>query len=238
MWPDNQPKETLMKVPSHLYIDRITQIRSTEEIVWENMIDWTHFMYVHRRHFRTFHVLYENETTQVFYYEMKIFPWLPLVRRSIAVREINQNDRSFTQAYLDLPDGSSVHYLKNSMRVLESPNGGESECLIELRDESLIALTGLFRMLPRRLLVWLATRRQDALWDEDREMILERTQVGGFTNSKCKPHIQSLYDRLSSGAGQYLNRQRAMLNELPAYRVEDDPLRIVQSNNKCTDMVE
>ena len=56
---------------------RITKIKTSPKICLEVMFDYTHFLFKHRTSFNDFKVITENETEQIFYYETKIFNFLP-----------------------------------------------------------------------------------------------------------------------------------------------------------------
>jgi len=90
---------------------RITKIKTSPKICLEVMFDYTHFLFKHNTSFNDFKVITENETEQIFYYETKIFnflPWSP-IRRFISIKKLFPEVKMFHQVYLDL-DSKNVFF--------------------------------------------------------------------------------------------------------------------------------
>ncbi len=166
---------------------RTTRVHSSFDIVWDNVQDYTHFLPLHRKHFKQFEVLYDDQTVQIFYYTSCVLPPLPFIRRFIAVRRMDRDNHSARQVYQDLASGDKV-YLKYYIE-----KKGEEVLTHNL---FLFQLSGWMAHVPR-LFAWLVNRRLAAMWQEDLEIQHVRYEMGGFTSKTCEPRLASLHAELS-----------------------------------------
>ena len=72
-----------------LRFKRTTNVQTYPEICNEIIFDYTHFSYRLKSNFNDFKVISDNENIQIFYYETKVFNFLPIspVRRFIAYKK-------------------------------------------------------------------------------------------------------------------------------------------------------
>ena len=99
-------------------IQTLSKVKTKKNICWDVLIDYTHFIYRHKSSFDYFEVIKDDFDTQIFYYETKLFPWLPIspTKKFISIKQINHNNFSFKQNYKDLNNKQNAYI---SVKMIE-----------------------------------------------------------------------------------------------------------------------
>ena len=176
-----------VKTVKNIMVQRITSVRTTPEIAWDNVQDYCHFVYLHRKHFSRFQVLHDDGTTQVFYYASRILPPFPFSSEYLAVRVMDHADRSFRQIYEGLTWGDRLYF---HCRVVPKDER------VEIHNRYLCQVSGVWQFFPK-LFAWVVNRRMQAMWLEDRQILAGRFERGGFSNERCAPQVRSLARELA-----------------------------------------
>ena len=178
-----------------IIINRITSIPSTRQIVWENVTDFTHFIPLHWKHFKSFDLIYEQDDLKIFYYQSIVFYPFNFTKSYIGIRVLDAKNYSFNQIYY-CPDE-----IKDSKMFLHAQlveKGGR----IEIHNRMIFHVTGIWAWWPK-LFAWLVNYRSQRMWLEDREIIEVRNQLGRFNNETCLPPIESLHQEVVKNMGNF-----------------------------------
>ena len=169
-------------------INRITSIPSSLQIVWDNVTDFTHFVPLHWKHFKSWHLIYEQENLKIFHYQSRVLYPFSFTKNYIGIRVIDAPNYSFTQMYY-CPDDD-----KNSKMFLQAQLI-EQDDQIEIHNRIVIYVNGIWAWFPK-LFAKLVNYRAQRMWLEDKEIIEVRNQVGGFNDETCFIPIESFHQEV------------------------------------------
>ena len=159
-------------------IRRITRTSQKDiEIVKEIIFDYTHFLFKHKSSFKDFRVISDKNLTQIFYYETKIFNWLPLspIVRFISVKKLHPEENMFSQVYINLKN-KEITYFKCHLE--------EENNYIKIINDFSIPLNGIFYLL-RSILVPIINLKMEVMWKEDKEMLNLRDKENEKDSVQC-----------------------------------------------------
>ena len=168
-------------------ITTTSKVKTKKNICWDVLIDYTHFLYRHKSSFDYFEVIKDDDDLQIFYYETKLFPWSPIspVKKFISIKEIDHDNYSFRQVYKDL--SSKTHaYMKVNMLEKTKDN-------IEITTKYKIEV-GTFYYLLRKLAVFFIHLKTKQMWEEDKEMMLERLNSNLESEKVCLGPQKKFYN--------------------------------------------
>jgi len=168
-------------------IKTISKAKTKKNICWDVLIDYTHFLYRHKSSFDYFEVIKDDADLQIFYYETKLFPWLPIspTKKFISIKEIDNENYSFKQIYKDL-SSKGCAYMKVKMIEKEKDN-------IEVTTKYKIEVGGIYYLL-RRLAVFFIHLKTKQMWKEDKEMMIERLNSNLENEKICLGPQKKLYN--------------------------------------------
>lgn len=168
-------------------IQTLSKVKTKKNICWDVLIDYTHFIYRHKSSFDYFEVIKDDFDTQIFYYETKLFPWLPIspTKKFISIKQINHNNFSFKQIYKDL---NSKQHAYMSVKMIE-----KDENNLEITTKYKIEVGGLYYFL-RRLAVFFIHLKTKQMWNEDKEMMIERLNSKIKNEKVCLGPQKKLYN--------------------------------------------
>jgi hypothetical protein len=178
-----------------IIINRITSIPSTLQIVWDNVTDFTHFVPLHRKHFKSWDLIYEQNNMKVFHYQSRVLYPFNFAKNYIGVRVVNPQNYSFTQMYYCPDEGRSFNGFLQLQLV-------EKEDRIEIHNKLIFYIKGILSYFPK-FFAWLVNYRAHKMWLEDKEIIQERNQIGSFDNSTCLPPIKSCHQEVINTMAEY-----------------------------------
>jgi len=161
----------------YLKFVRIAKIKTSPKVCLEIMFDYSHFLFKHKSSFNDFKVISDKNNEQIFYYETKIFnfiPWSP-VRQFIAIKKLIPEKQKFHQIYLDLAS-KNVFFFRCSMT-----NKGEN---VKIIHEVNIPVSN-FLYIFRKILLIIINKKFDVMWHEDKEMLNQLYLKKDFKNIQC-----------------------------------------------------
>lgn len=166
-------------------------------IVREIIFDYTHFLYRHKSSFKDFRVISDKNFTQIFYYETKIFNWLPFspVIKFISIKKLLPEKNMFTQSYINLKN-KSITYLKCYLKE-------ENSSIAIYNDFSLPVSNFIF--LLRKLIVPLINIKLDVMWKEDEEMLNLRDRDNEQDSIYCVPKTFNLEEIKENNFNKFIN---------------------------------
>ncbi len=158
-----------------------SEIEASPEIAWDVAQDYTHFLFLHRRNFSAFEVLYDDGELQAFYYVSKPLPFLPWGVKFVSVRRLNHAARSLDQVYksVDGPNEPVVQFHFQCNPIAENR--------VEWDGTYFYPIEGVLGLFPG-LFARLFERRIRRVWGEDEEMMLTRQKLGSRTQPVCAPY--------------------------------------------------
>ena len=168
----------------NLRFKRSTNVKTSPEICNEIIFDYTHFSYRHKTSFNDFKVISDKDNIQIFYYETKVFNFLPIspVRRFIAYKKLIPEERRFEQIYLDLAS-KKIFYFKCSMQ-----NDGNN---VQVINDVTFQVSNLLYFF-RKPLLWIINKKFDVMWHEDKEMFEQLHDRQDHENINCVPATYNL----------------------------------------------
>tara|TARA_B100001250_G_scaffold398944_1_gene407787 strand:- start:193 stop:783 length:591 start_codon:yes stop_codon:yes gene_type:complete len=168
-------------------ITTLSKVETKKNICWDVLVDYTHFLYRHKSSFDYFEVIKDDHDLQIFYYETKLFPWLPIspTKKFISIKEIDHKNYSFKQIYKDL---NSKQHAYMSVNMIE-----KKENQIEITTKYKIEVGGLYYFL-RRLAVFFIHLKTKQMWQEDKEMMIERLNSNLENEKICLGPQKKLYN--------------------------------------------
>ena len=169
-------------------INRINSNPSTLQIVWDNVTDFTHFVSLHWKHFKSWHLIYEQENIKVFHYQSRVLYPFNFTKNYIGVRVIDPKNYSFTQMYY-CPDDDKNSKVFLQAQLIQRDNR------IEIHNRFIFYLTGIWAWCPK-IFAKLVNYRTHRMWLEDKEIIEVRNQVGGFTDDACLDLSESFHQEV------------------------------------------
>ena len=148
------------------------------------MYDYTHFLYNHKTSFKDFKILQEKENQHIYYYETKIFNWLPWspIRKFISIKKLITEKKMFHQIYLDL--GSKQTYFFKVFMKNDNDN-------CEITNELSIPVSN-FLYFFKKPLLWIVNKKLDAMWEEDKELLVTQYNNPDYENIQCVPNYYNL----------------------------------------------
>jgi hypothetical protein len=176
-------------------INRVTSIPSTLQIVWENVTDFTHFVPLHWKHFKSWDLIYEQDDMKIFHYQSRVLYPLNFAKNYIGVRVMDAPNYSFTQMYY-CPDESKDSKGFLQLQLVEKGDR------IEIHNRLIFNIKGILSHFPK-LFAWLVNRRAHRMWLEDREIIQVRNQIGRFDDTTCLPPIKSCHREIINIKEEY-----------------------------------
>ena len=163
---------------------RICDVPAPIDIVTETVVDWTHFMHLHRKSHLEFRLLHKEGRRETFLYKARLIYPLPFYRTFIVFREYLPEQRGYHQFYLHVKTGA-VHYLNS---------------VVEQGSNSALS-TGIFSFDSSRFWKWfpwlfkkLFALRMRMVQKEDDVWIKGRIAVGGYNESACAPFNPEQFD--------------------------------------------
>lgn len=150
----------------------------------ENNLDWTHFLFCHRRGIKTFKLLYKKGSREIFFYEARILFPLPFTRRYIVLRNYEKELGRYRNLYHDLKSGLNTYL---DARVI---NNGES---VSMLSDYLYELPDYWRPF-KKIFFAIFKSRMRVLAEEDNEMFLARMKNGFWENPACAPLVPQEFD--------------------------------------------
>lgn len=177
-------KELSMKT---INITTLSKVNTKKNICWDVLIDYTHFLYRHKTSFNYFEVIKDDFDLQIFYYETKLFPWLPIspTKKFISIKEIDHENYSFRQIYKDLSSKQHAFmYVKMNEVKLEN---------IEITTKYKIEVGGFYYFL-RKLAVYFIHLKTKQMWLEDKEMMIDRLNFDPKSEKICVGPQKKLYN--------------------------------------------
>ena len=167
---------------SYLRFFRSTKIKTDPKICLEVMYDYTHFLYRHKSSFSDFRVIKESNNEQIFYYETRIFNFLPFspVRKFFSIKKLIPEQKMFKQIYYDINSKKKV-YFKCYMVIEDNYNE------VSIKNDSVIEVSN-FLYFFRKPILWLVNKKFEVMWNEDKEMLEQRFKETDYQNIQCMPH--------------------------------------------------
>ena len=168
-------------------------------IVQEIIFDYTHFLYCHKSSFNDFRVISDKKLTQIFYYETKIFNWLPYspVVKFISIKKLQPEKNRFTQAYINLKNKSITYF----------------ECRIKKEKES-ISIINSFSIPINNILYFfkniigpIINKKMDVMWKEDEEMLNSRNKNNEKDSIYCLPKTFNLEEIKENNFNKFINEE-------------------------------
>ena len=168
----------------HLRLKRITKVKTFPKLCLELMYDYTHFLYNHKTSFTDFKIIKENNNQHIYYYEVKVFNWLPWspIRRFISIKNFLPEKKMFYQIYLDL-------YTKNRFLLKCSMKNNNDNC--EITNELCVPVSN-FLYLFKKLICLIINKKMDAMWKEDKEIMVTQYLHPDHENIQCVPKYYNL----------------------------------------------
>lgn len=164
-------------------VERKFRLNGSLKTAWDNVKDYTHFLYLHRKFFKDFDIVYDDGTIQIFHYRSKVLQWLPFVKQYLAVRIVDHDHHSYKQVYREVGRKGLIF-----SKIWVTQEEGYSY----IHNKFVFNVDGLFRLFPA-LCAWLLNRRLHGMAMEDRAMVEEREKIGVFDNPYCSPNFKSVY---------------------------------------------
>ena len=158
---------------------RSTKVTTNPKVCLEVMYDYTHFLFKHKSSFNDFRVIKDTQNEQIFYYETKVFNFIPLspVRRFVSIKKLIPEERKFNQIYLDL-QSKKLFYFKCYME-----NDGDQVTIYN----EIIFKVSKFVYLFKKPLLWIINKKFDVMWNEDKEMLTQLYHETSYQDLKCVP---------------------------------------------------
>ena len=168
----------------YLRLKRITKVKTFPKLCLELMYDYTHFLYNHKTSFTDFKIIKENDNQHIYYYETKVFNWLPWspIRRFISIKKLLPEKRMFYQIYLDLKS-------KHRFLLKCSMENNADDC--EITNEVIIPISN-FLYLFKQPICWIINKKMDIMWKEDREIMATQYLHPEHENIQCVPKYYNL----------------------------------------------
>jgi len=161
---------------------RSTKVTTNPKICLEIMYDYTHFLYKHKSSFSDFRVISESVDEQIFYYETKIFNFLPFsrpVRKYLSIKKLFPEQKMFKQIYYDVNSKKTVYF--KCYMVLE-----DNDNKISIKNDVVMEVSD-FMYLFRKPLLWIVNKKFDFMWQEDKEMLEQLFKELDYQNIQCMP---------------------------------------------------
>lgn len=97
----------------YLKMLRIHTAKTSEEISYEQILDYSHFLYNHKSSFKDFYVLYERDDLLIYFSKNILFNFIPFSpsKNLINIRRIDKNNKIYKQTYVDLKN-KQISYMK------------------------------------------------------------------------------------------------------------------------------
>ena len=150
----------------------------------ENQVDWTHFLYLHRKSTLEYRLIFKRDHREIFVYKARLLYPFPFHDTYIVFRENIPGQHGYRNIYYNLKNGR-IHYLN-------AYTTQKDETAI-LAGDFLFCLPSYWRFIPK-LFFWFFKRRMNGLMDEDSEMIVERIRRQKADSPTCAPQIPEQYD--------------------------------------------
>ena len=166
-------------------IRRITRTSQNDiNIAREIIFDYTHFLYLHKSSFNDFRVISDKENTQIFYYETKIFNWLPFspVMKFISIKKLIHEKNMFSQAYINLKN-KSITYFKCYLK--------KTDTHIKIINDFSLPVNKVTFLL-RKIIVPLINLKMNVMWKEDEELLNLRNLNNEKDSVYCVPSTFNL----------------------------------------------
>lgn len=146
-------------------------------IVIDNITDYSHFLFAHKSSFNDFRVISDKDNTQIFYYETKIFNWLPLspIIKFIAIKNLYPEKNYFTQVYINIKNKKITYFKCYAIKDNDS---------IKIVNDFMIPVSNLtyfFRGIVSKLI----NKKMNLMWEEDKEMINHRNRENEKNSLQC-----------------------------------------------------
>lgn len=193
-----------------IVMDCAVKIQSTPRIIWDNIMDSSHFRHRHWKRFKAVEVIEQRGHYEAMYYNSYVLPPLPITRSFVTVREGNPDDCTVRQLYCDVASGHKI-YLE--IRLVPA------DCGAVFHSHFVIELGGVMAWFPR-LFARLAYRRLHLMYLEDLEIWKERAARPLVSNPHCAPDILSMFEELRQGFDAHF--QQAAAEGAPRFTFEAD----------------
>ena len=81
----------------YLKMLRIHSAKTSEEISFEQILDYSHFLYNHKSSFKDFYVLYERDDLLIYFSKNVLFNFIPFSpsKNLINIRRIDKNNKIY-----------------------------------------------------------------------------------------------------------------------------------------------
>jgi hypothetical protein len=180
--------EALGEKMKKVIINRITNISSTLQIVWDNVTDFTHFIPLHWKHFKKWDLIYEQENLMIFHYQSRVLYPFNFAKNYIGIRIMDAPNYSFTQMYYCPDDDKNPKMFLQAQLI-------EKDDRVEVHNRLVFYVKGIWACFPK-FFAKLVNYRAQRMWVEDKEIIEVRNKVGGFTDDKCLAPIESFHQEV------------------------------------------
>jgi len=193
-----------------IIMDCSVKVPSTAQIVWDNIMDSSHFRHRHWKRFKAVEVIERRGHYEALYYNSYVLPPLPITRSYVTVREGNPDNWTVRQLYHDI---ASRHRIYLEIRLVPV------ECGVVFHSHFVIELGGILAWFPR-LFAQLVYRRLYVMYLEDLEIWKERAAQPFVSNPHCAPGIVSMFEELRQGFDTHF--QQAAADGVPQFTFEAD----------------